>query len=254
MSKQSSSILEQSLSQYNDLMALDSPLFVWMNYGLYGEEFSWIFDEDDMRWKYQLNLARFNVRGIDLTGTKILDTGSGRGGNCSYLARYHQPYSVIGLDKNPLQVAWCNERFRGENISFVVGDSQNLSFDDETFDIVTNIESACHYENKEDFFRHVYRVLVPSGFFCHSCNYHNIPIVEKAMQDAGFNVVESEDITEDVVRALKYNERNFRVLLSEISKTPAALFVAMNLYKAVTFQIPKTFNSGHRYVSWRLQK
>lgn len=246
--------LDQTLAQYNSLMALDHPLFVWMNYGLYGEDFSWIRCETDLRWKYQLNLARFNVADIDLIGARVLDTGSGRGGNCSYLVRYHKPASVVGLDMNSLQVDWCNARFKGEGITFVTGDSQALPFDDQSFDVVTNIESACHYSDKEAFFHHVHRVLATDGYFCHSCNYDDLGQVEHAMVDAGFEIVQRDDITDRVIRALRENNQNFRRLLSEIATTPAQLSVAMNLYTALTYKIPKTFSSDHRYVSWKLQK
>jgi hypothetical protein len=69
-------------------MKLAHPKFVWMISGLAGGDLGWIRDDIDQCWKYQVNLARFNVRGVDLTCAHVLDTGSGRGGNCHYLARH----------------------------------------------------------------------------------------------------------------------------------------------------------------------
>jgi len=242
------------LDQYTHLMQLDHPDFVWMNYGLACHDYSWIRSDLDKRWKFQVSLARFTVRGVDISGARVLDTGSGRGGNCSYLVRYHQPKQVIGLDQSALQVNWCNKRFKDEGINFVAGDAQDIPFPDEAFDVVTNIESACHYPDKSRFYAQVRRVLAPRGYFCHSCNYANVPYIENELQRAGFAILEREDITERVIRALVENDENFRLLLTQIAGTPAAMTFAMGLHTTLTHHIPKVFTSEHRYMSWVLRK
>jgi O-methyltransferase len=229
-------------------------MFVWMNYGMTGGDFSWIRDELDERWKFQVNLARFNVRGIDLSGARVLDTGCGRGGNCSYLTRHHRPRQVVGLDLSAAQVAWCDTRFKQEGSSFVVGDAQRLPFAAESFDVVTNIESACHYPDKSGFYREVYRILTPEGHFGHSCDYSGIPGVEKWLTSAGFTIVAREDITDRVVEALVQNDGNLRALLSQITATRETRAFANRVHTALTYRIPTTFNSDHRYMSWILRK
>jgi SAM-dependent methyltransferase len=56
--------------------------------------------------------------GIDLGDRKVLEIGCGRGGGASYLARYHNPEAVLGIDYSReaalfLQIATpgCAERF-----------------------------------------------------------------------------------------------------------------------------------------------
>lgn len=88
------------LKQYEELVKLRHPSFIWMNFGLDGTDFSWLLPED-LEWKYQTNMAHHNLRGLDLTGQRFLDTGSGRGGNCWYVRRYHNPSRLVGLGSKP---------------------------------------------------------------------------------------------------------------------------------------------------------
>ena len=245
---------KRELEQYTQLMQLDHPDFVWMNYGMACDDYSWIRGELDKRWKFQVNLARFTVRGVDISGARVLDTGSGRGGNCSYLVRYHRPKQVIGLDQSTLQVNWCNTRYKDEGITFIAADAQDIPFQDEAFDVVTNIESACHYPDASRFYAQVHRVLAPQGYFCHSCNYDKVPYREHELQRAGFAILEREDITERVIQALVENDENLRSLLAEIATTPTARSFAMGVHSALTHHIPTVFHSGHRYMSWVLRK
>ena len=139
-----------------------------------------------------------NLRGIDLTGKRFLDTGSGRGGNCWYVKRYHAASRVVGLEQNKAQVKWCVARFRATGIEFKRGDSQKMPFRGGSFDVVSNIESAGHYPDRRRFYRGVHRVLSPSGYFCMTCSYAN-PDEERAVRNEGFELVDGTDITAAVV-------------------------------------------------------
>lgn len=243
----------EDLRQYDRLMEIDHPRFVWMNYGLWSDDFSWIKYPEDISWKYQVNLARFNVRGMDLKGASVLDTGSGRGGNCSYILRYHDPARVVGLDQNGRQVEWCNQRFSDSRVNFIQGDAQSIDLPSGEFDVVTNIESATHYADRRAFYSEVHRVLNDGGYFCHSCNYGNIASVQNDLISSGFSIIQFEDITDDVVRALRDNGDDLRALLCEIA-APSAAGTAISLYRELTFNIPKMFNDDYRYASWILKK
>ena len=45
------------LEQYNELMKLSHPSFLWMNFGMDGPDFAWLRPED-VEWRYQVNMAR----------------------------------------------------------------------------------------------------------------------------------------------------------------------------------------------------
>jgi O-methyltransferase len=241
------------LSPYDLLIRIDHPAFIWMNWGLDGDDFSWLSEEDQV-WKYQVNMARNNVHGVDLEGKRFLDTGSGRGGNCYYVHRYHRVSRNVGLDLKRAQVQWCTERFRGTGIEFVAGDAQALPFEDGSFDVVSNIESACHYPDKKQFFREVSRVLSPAGFFCHSCNYMDSDQKERMMRAAGLVVVQKQDITDRVAAALRKNANNLQDLLVGIAGSAETKDTALRLCELLSIRVPESFSEEHRYHSWTLQK
>jgi O-methyltransferase len=245
---------DDDLGQYETFTQhLTDPRFIWMNYGLDGDDFSWL-REEDRDWRYQINMAHHNVRGLDLSGKRVLDTGSGRGGNCDYLSRYHAPAKVVGLDQSESQIAWCQSRFADSGITFIQGDAQDLPFEAGSFEVITNIESACHYPDRKRFYREVHRLLTPGGFFCHSCNYWNPDKTERIIEKIGFTVVATRDITEPVIAALKKNDEHYRQLLFSMAHTDLEKQLAEGLHQAMTHEIPATFNADHRYYSWIFQK
>ena len=51
----------------------------------------------------------------------------------------------------------------GEKADLRVGDSENLPFDDDTFDMITCTDSFHHYPNSENVLAEIRRVLRPQG-------------------------------------------------------------------------------------------
>lgn len=74
-------------------------------------------------------------------GMKILDVSSGRGTQSIYYAKEYN-VNVIGMDINMdmLNTATENAKIEGvsEKVKFEQGDSQNLPFENDTFDVVIN--------------------------------------------------------------------------------------------------------------------
>ena len=242
------------LEQYNEFMKLTHPAFIWMNFGMDGADFSWLRPED-VEWKYQVNLARYNLRGIDLTGKRFLDTGSGRGGNCWYVKRYHAASRVVGLEQNKAQVNWCRDRFRDSGIEFKRGDAQKMPFRDGSFDVVSNLESAGHYPDRQRFYRGVYRALSPSGYFCMTCGYRNPRAEEHAVLSEGFVLVDGSDITDAVVEALQKNDANLRQLMQRITSTDDTRRLGAELCDTLA-SLPQRLFLSHResYYSWIFRK
>jgi O-methyltransferase len=194
--------------------------FMFMNHGYAAldrnESFADLRPEDAL-WRYQINLVRTLVRGVDLDGKDVLDIGSGRGGTCSYLARYHEPKSVTGLEYTAKHVDLCNRAFGDSGARFQQGDAQELPFPDRSFDIVLNLESSHCYPDRPRFFSEVRRVLRPEGVFGYTDVFSlTLGNVEQELADAGFAVERSEDITAGVARAIYLNRSRLEVFLESL--------------------------------------
>lgn len=161
------------ISQWYDMMTRMFPeeRLTFLNYGYLAEDsrFDWIH-EADLEQKCSANLIRTLLGDADLRGKKVLEIGSGRGGNCSYLARYAGAASVTGLDFCPAHIEFCDRVHRLDGVSFVGGDAMDLPFDDETFDVVVNIESSHAYPDLNRFGEEVRRVLKKAA-----CSFMPIP-------------------------------------------------------------------------------
>ena len=92
----------------------------------------------------------------------LLDVGCGTGPMVELLASEFPDGRYTGLDLTPRMIEVANAKGI-ENARFVVGDAENLPFDDESFDAVICANSFHHYPNPQAFFDGVARVLRPGG-------------------------------------------------------------------------------------------
>src|SRR5690349_17071067 len=95
-------------------------------------------------------------------GERMLDVASGTGivprrarERCPDLAR------LVGVDLTPAMVAVA--RAKGEGIEFLEGDATDLSFDDDSFDVVTCQQGLQFFPECEQALREFRRVLAPGG-------------------------------------------------------------------------------------------
>lgn len=99
-------------------------------------------------------------------GDKILDAGCGVGASSVWLAKNYD-VEVIGITISELQCKRANDFARKEGVSdqikFHIRDFINTNFDEESFDIVWAIESACHAPDKKDFIKESQRILKNNG-------------------------------------------------------------------------------------------
>lgn len=100
--------------------------------------------------------------------TKILDIATGTGDLAINLVKTGAE-QIIGLDisKGMLEVGKkkVTEKGLDRTIEMVVGDSENLPFEDHSFDAVTVAFGVRNFENLEKGLAEIYRVLKPSGTF-----------------------------------------------------------------------------------------
>jgi len=92
----------------------------------------------------------------------LLDVGCGTGPMIELLATEFPDRRYVGLDLTPKMIEVANAK-KIENARFVVGDAEDLPFDDGSFDAVICANSFHHYPNPQAFFNEVARVLRPGG-------------------------------------------------------------------------------------------
>lgn len=211
-----SDLYEQVASQLPDARLL------FLNYGLAESgpaQESWIA-ECDRPWRLHLNLVRRVLTGVELRRRTVLELGSGRGGNCLYLARYTQAARICGVDRCAASVRLARRNCRAERIHLIVGDAERLPFGDATVDVLLNIESAHCYAAFETFLAEVQRVLRPGGIFALadlwrlSVLSYDWDARERALHRGAWELLREEDISEGVFLALRSDEGLSGLLLS----------------------------------------
>lgn len=92
----------------------------------------------------------------------VLDCGCGTGPMIEIMQENYPDKKFTGLDFTPQMIAKAKEK-NIPNAQFVVGDCENLPFEDNTYDVIICTNSFHHYPNPQAFFNNVYRVLRKNG-------------------------------------------------------------------------------------------
>lgn len=99
---------------------------------------------------------------------EVLDVGFGFGAQDLYWAERFQPRRIVGLDSLPQHVEVARARVEETGwqgrVELRVGSATGLPFAPESFDKVTALESALHFNTRERFFAEAWRVLRPGGW------------------------------------------------------------------------------------------
>ncbi|TCP23686.1 demethylmenaquinone methyltransferase/2-methoxy-6-polyprenyl-1,4-benzoquinol methylase [Tenacibaculum skagerrakense] len=99
---------------------------------------------------------------------KILDIATGTGDLALMMAQLN-PDKIVGLDISPGMLEVGKQKVNKANLSdkieMVVGDSENIPFEDNTFDAITVSFGVRNFENLDKGLTEIYRVLRPGGKF-----------------------------------------------------------------------------------------
>ncbi len=157
-------------------------------------------------------------------GMRVLDVGCGVGGPMRSIARFSGA-TIVGVNNNAYQIARARERNEAAGLAHLCeveeADFMRLPHADGTFDAIYAVEATCHAPDKAALFRELFRVLEPGGQFaayewCLTPKYDRanvehrrikkgieegdglpdiatIPETERALADAGFEILEVED-------------------------------------------------------------
>jgi SAM-dependent methyltransferase len=96
----------------------------------------------------------------------LLDIGCGPGFLAADISLRFKNNTVVGLDINEQMIDIAERRWSSNsNLSFLLGDAQELPFADHTIDYIVSSLSLHHWKNVEKVFNEIYRVLKPGGRF-----------------------------------------------------------------------------------------
>ncbi len=94
--------------------------------------------------------------------TDLLDCGCGTGAMIALLHKKDPTKHYTGLDLTPRMIEVAKEK-KLKGVEFLVGDCEELPFEDESFDVVICTNSFHHYPNPQKFFDRVSKVLRKNG-------------------------------------------------------------------------------------------
>ena len=134
---------------------------------------------DSIAFRYDF-MNRFLSGGIDVYWRKkaimeltelhpqnVLDVATGTGDVAILTYKYLKPLKITGIDLSEGMLNLGREKVArlklNDHISLSVGDSENITFQDNTFDAITVAFGVRNYENLNKGLKEMYRVLKPGG-------------------------------------------------------------------------------------------
>jgi len=246
---------------YENMSRLDRDAdMIFMNYGwvdLNPAAPSLSLRPEDEANRYSIQLYHRVASAVPLAGADVLEVGSGRGGGASYIMRYLGPRNLVGLDLTPQSIAFCQQHHSLPGLRFVQGKAEALDFPPETFDAVINIESSHCYAPLSAFLEGVHRVLKPGGHFLFADHRDAAQIagLRQSLTKAGLLILEEENISANVVRALELDNARKQTLINQ--KVPKLLRHFFNEFAGMqgTHSLYATLRKGEKvYMRFVLTK
>jgi ubiquinone/menaquinone biosynthesis C-methylase UbiE len=215
-------------------------------------------NDNDSFLQAQKNLTDYCINKLDsLEGKTVLEIGCGNGVQVNYIKEKFNPLVIKGIDLDEGNIKIANsekERKNLNDIYFYVSDAQNIPvIEDQSIDVVINIESAFHYPDKALFLKEIFRVLKPGGYFLIAdilttknkgmgvrrfwkkrmvLNHWHKYQYDSGISEAKLVLTHNEEITQNVIKGFKPYRRWINQIEkgSLINDLAFKLFYTINVY------------------------
>ena len=190
---------------------LESAEIFFMNYGYagLGESIRTIkLDECDEPYRMPIQLYHHLASSINLEGKDVLEVSCGRGGGASFVNRYYQLRSLVGIDRTAQAIKYCRRKHQQPGLSFLKCDAEAILFGSECFDVVLNVEASHLYPCVDTFLSEVRRVLRPGGYLllADKRTMAEIHLLRRQISTCGLEVLCEHDISGNVLRSIQLQQ------------------------------------------------
>ena len=223
----------------------------WGDVGTNNYGFAPAEEKDPERFQLQLYMELYRLlsaSGPMQAHTDLLEVSCGRGGGLVYFLKLlPDSSSAVGLDYSETALQFCQQNYRNpRNLAFICGSALELPFEDDSFDVLLNVEASHNFSDYGGFFEEVHRVLRPGGAFLY-CDYDRsdaVKAIERKMRGAALEG-SFHDITSHVAEACRLDSERRRHFIREC--LPWYLQTLLNSYLANYAAIEGTrkYNSFH---------
>ncbi len=182
----------------------------FMNYGYAAstQEVPAILEFADEMNRYPIQLYHYLSSKVNVAGLDMLEVGCGRGGGAAYIKKYLGPKHMTGLDIAHNAVKLASRQHVSDGLHYLQGNAERLPFEDESFDVVINVESCHAYGSVPKFLSEVKRVLRPNGYFLITDmrGSNGMKTLKTNLLKSELELLSEEDITKNVVEAIEKEE------------------------------------------------
>ena len=198
--------------------------WLFMNYGyasLDGQSDKPTLDVTDESNRFSIQLYHHVSHSIGLNNLSVLEVGCGRGGGADYIKRYLKPAKMVGIDFSTHVINFCKQRYNVSGLSFQIGDAESLPFENDSFDVVINVESSYCYSSFDKFLYEVTRVLNVNGYllFADFRSKEKLAALRQSLYKSNLTLISETDITQNILEALgQENERKTALIKETIHK------------------------------------
>lgn len=161
--------------------------------------------------RFPMQMYHYLATKAPIEGKVLLEVGSGRGGGARYITQNLKPSSYTGMDIAGNAVKLANKMHVVPNLRFIQGSAEAIPMADNSVDVVLNVESCHGYGSVPKFLSEAKRVLAPGGHLLlvdFRNSQENMQIFKEQLKDSGFECLEEENISENVIAAIEAEDQS----------------------------------------------